>query len=269
MPTYRVNKNKDNPYVMMNKEFLSDDRLSYKGKGILSYLLSKPDNWKVYENDLVNQSKGGITSVRSGLKELEELDYIHRTQMRTKEGKFDGYNYDVFEVPITKEDYNNKDSTVLENPKTDKPISDNQKVVSNELSNNDLTNKEKHNGATSTEDDPTFSFNEFKNIFTNPDDLYLEEVYPAIKYYIFSYEYEFNELHPKLKYNQWETVVNNLCTIEDKSLNRTKTDISYSLYQKMIDKHFDTNYSIPIDYKIHHFKGDILKNRCYEVGGMF
>ena len=133
MGTYRIRKDKNNPYVMMNKEFLSNENLSFKAKGILSYLLSKPDDWKVYENDLVNQSKDGKTAVRSGLKELREQGYIVRTQKRTKEGKFDGYDYDVFEYPISNNAQNDKELTEAGFPKTD-----NRKVVSNDLTNKDL-----------------------------------------------------------------------------------------------------------------------------------
>src|SRR5690554_7837272 len=87
MATYRVRKNKNNPYVIMHKEFLSNENLSFKAKGILSYLLSKPDDWKVYEDDLVNQSKDGKTAVRSGLKELQEQGYIVRRSEERRVGK--------------------------------------------------------------------------------------------------------------------------------------------------------------------------------------
>jgi|SRR5690554_421498 len=137
MATYRVRKNKNNPYVIMHKEFLSNENLSFKAKGILSYLLSKPDDWKVYEDDLVNQSKDGKTAVRSGLKELQEQGYIVRTLKRTKEGKFDGYDYDVYEYPVLEDCRNNNELT-----EAGFPISDNRKVLSNELTNNKTEEEE-------------------------------------------------------------------------------------------------------------------------------
>ena len=67
----RVKKRPSN-FVMMDKTFLEDDRLSYKAKGLLAYLLSKPDDWKVIIGNLVNSSKDGKASVYAGLKEFKE-----------------------------------------------------------------------------------------------------------------------------------------------------------------------------------------------------
>lgn len=74
----RVKKDSENPYVMMNKLFLSDTRLSWKAKGLLSYLLSKPDNWKIIIESLIKESTDGERSTRSALNELKEFNYIQR-----------------------------------------------------------------------------------------------------------------------------------------------------------------------------------------------
>ena len=58
----RVRKRPNN-FVMLDKTFLEDDRLSFKAKGILAYLLSKPDNWKVIVGNLVKYSKDGKSAV--------------------------------------------------------------------------------------------------------------------------------------------------------------------------------------------------------------
>lgn len=65
-----------NPYFMMNRTGVNDDRLTYKAIGILAYLLSKPDGWTIDESDLCSRHANDLTSVRSGLKELEECGYI-------------------------------------------------------------------------------------------------------------------------------------------------------------------------------------------------
>jgi hypothetical protein len=93
----RVQKDKSNPYVMLNKTFLSDDRLSWKSKGILAYLLSKPDNWQVKVYDLVAQSTDGETAVYSGLKELKEFGYLERFAVYEK-GKIHHWESIVYEV---------------------------------------------------------------------------------------------------------------------------------------------------------------------------
>ena len=98
MAMFRIIKNRDNPYVMLNKEFLSNPKLSWKSKGLLSYLLSKPDDWKINLSDLINKSNNGRDSVRAGIKELIDNKYIIKTQARLY-GKFDKYIYDVYEKP--------------------------------------------------------------------------------------------------------------------------------------------------------------------------
>ena len=67
----RVQKRKNN-FVMMDKEFLENESLSGKAKGILAYLLSKPDNWKVIAGNLINSATDGKGSVYKGLAELSE-----------------------------------------------------------------------------------------------------------------------------------------------------------------------------------------------------
>lgn len=86
-------------YVIISKVPLEDARLSWKARGLLSYLLSKPDEWKVVINHLIEQAPDGEESVRSGLKELEEAGYIRRERARGGGGKFDSVNTEVFEEP--------------------------------------------------------------------------------------------------------------------------------------------------------------------------
>ena len=76
MAIVRVIKDKSNPYVLLNKTCLSDDRLSWKAKGLHSYLLSLPDDWKIYTEDLKNRSKDGKDAIRSAINELIDLGYI-------------------------------------------------------------------------------------------------------------------------------------------------------------------------------------------------
>jgi len=96
----RVQKNSANPYVMLDKRIFSDINLSWKSKGILSYLLSKPDNWRVMIVDLVKQSSDGEKAVYSGLAELIKVGYIVRNAIRDDKGKFLYHEYQVFEQPI-------------------------------------------------------------------------------------------------------------------------------------------------------------------------
>ena len=81
----RVQKRKNN-FVMMDKEFLKNENLSWKAKGILAYLLSKPDNWKVIASSLVNSATDGEGSVYKGLSESKEQGYYEETPIRDEKG---------------------------------------------------------------------------------------------------------------------------------------------------------------------------------------
>lgn len=140
---YRVER-KDNPYVMVDKGFISDTNLGYKEKGILLYFLSKPDGWKFYEEEITSHSHDGITSVRAGIQVLIKAGYIERRQLKSEHGKFAGYEYIVHETsylcnpPDTKKPFS--ENPITENPKTDKPISENLTLLNNKKSNNESNN---------------------------------------------------------------------------------------------------------------------------------
>jgi len=97
MSIIRVKHNQD--YVVMNKTGLEDPDLSFKAKGILAYLLSKPDNWKCNRKHLAKIGPDGITAVRSGLKELRDKGYLESRPTRNKEGKIQEWESIIREVP--------------------------------------------------------------------------------------------------------------------------------------------------------------------------
>jgi hypothetical protein len=73
--------------------------LSWKAKGLLGYLLSRPDNWRIIVADLVKQSTDGRDAVYTGLKELINARYIIRERKRLERGRYSSYEYIVLEEP--------------------------------------------------------------------------------------------------------------------------------------------------------------------------
>ena len=122
----RVRKRPNN-FVMLDKTFLEDDRLSFKAKGILAYLLSKPDNWKVIVGNLVKYSKDGKSAVYAGLKELKECGYYVKTPIRSEDGRR----------------ISRWESTVYDMP--DSLLSDFQEIDNEEIENQYLENRERNN----------------------------------------------------------------------------------------------------------------------------
>lgn len=100
MPILRIKK-RDHPFVQIDKRAIEDEGLSWKAKGLLCYLLSKPDDWKIYINELKKHSTDGRDATRSALNELMECGYVLRNRLHGDNGKFQGFEYLVLESPFT------------------------------------------------------------------------------------------------------------------------------------------------------------------------
>ena len=98
-PTIIRIKKRELPFVQIDKRPVEDIQLSWKAKGLLLYLLSKPNNWKIYLSDLIKRSRDKSVAVYSGLKELEKFGYLERERVRDKKGRFIQLIYTIYEVP--------------------------------------------------------------------------------------------------------------------------------------------------------------------------
>lgn len=118
---------RDTNFTIINNVGLKDNRLSAKATGLLAYMLSLPDDWVFYETELVKHFTDGKESIRTGLKELENIGYLTRVQTRNETGKFSANDWTVSDSPCT--DF----------PLTDNPISDNRRLLSTKGTKNLLT----------------------------------------------------------------------------------------------------------------------------------
>lgn len=153
----RVQKNKENPYVMINKSCLNDSNLSWAAKGLHSYLLSLPDDWEIYVNELVKHTSAGRDHTYRVINELLKHGYMQKTQYRC-EGKVLGLNYTVFEVSKGEDNTKAKISNVT--------LSDNGEIV-------DTTSIEPNTESTETDipdtDSTTLLNNNNNEIITKPN----------------------------------------------------------------------------------------------------
>ncbi|NEQ64767.1 MAG: hypothetical protein F6K21_04520 [Symploca sp. SIO2D2] len=125
---------------MINKGFYEDNRLSAKAKGILGYLLSRPDGWVTRTEQITSVMTDGLTAIKSGLRELEQNGYFRRFPVRdTETGKISHWVKDVFEVPQV-------ENPPVENPSDGNP-SDGKPtpIVNIDIANIDIGNKEDSN----------------------------------------------------------------------------------------------------------------------------
>lgn len=108
----KVHKTKD--YTVMSRSHLRDKELSLKAKGLMSLMLSLPEDWDYSVKGLATLSKDGRESIIGTIKELEERGYLVRTQIKNSSGRFVGYDYEAFENPSAGKPF-------TENPLTEKP----------------------------------------------------------------------------------------------------------------------------------------------------
>lgn len=102
MAVLRIHKKQQN-FVILDKTCLNDKMLSWAAKGLHSYLLSLPDDWRVQVSDLQERSRNGRDAVRALLNELEQAGYIQKASCRDEvSGRFGGMEYLVLEVPESK-----------------------------------------------------------------------------------------------------------------------------------------------------------------------
>jgi hypothetical protein len=123
--TIRAPRTKDRPYFSMARTTAQDDTLTWEARGVLAYLLSKPDNWQVVVSNL--QQKCGRDKVRKILKELTDAHYLEVEQVHDNKGKFARNQYRVFETPFTENPSTVSPSTA--NP----PLTDNREEQITEL----------------------------------------------------------------------------------------------------------------------------------------
>jgi hypothetical protein len=84
---------------MIDRRPVENPALSFKAKGILTYLLSRPDGWEVSVADLVKRGKEKEAAIRSGLKELKNARHMKYTQSRNQ-GRITGWLIEVYEIPL-------------------------------------------------------------------------------------------------------------------------------------------------------------------------
>ena len=154
MAVFRVEKTRD--YTVMANYHLKDTGLSLKAKGLLSMMLSLPDEWNYTTRGLASICKEGVDSIGATLRELEKAGYIARNQLRDAKGRITDTEYVIYEKPQRSPDTAAQPDTInpdTENPYLDKPDADKPctettaQLNTNRLKNNLPSNKKSNTHA--------------------------------------------------------------------------------------------------------------------------
>ena len=159
MAVFRVERNTG--YTVMSNHHLRNKELSLKAKGLLSQMLSLPEDWDYTLAGLSYINRESIDAIRTAVWELEKAGYITRRQGRDEKGKMTAIEYTIYEQPQPPE----LDCPVLENPTADNPTTENPKSenpmqLNKDISRTNLQKKEKSNtDLSSTHSLPIHSLN--------------------------------------------------------------------------------------------------------------
>ena len=152
MAVFRVERNKG--YTVMSNHHLRNKELSLKAKGLLSQMLSLPEDWDYTLAGLSYINREKIDAIREAVKELEKAGYIVRSRERDEKGRLRGADYVIYEQPqpAEKETAATEDEQppildlpTLENPMLDNPTQEKPTLENPMQLNKDISKKEKIN----------------------------------------------------------------------------------------------------------------------------
>ena len=145
MSVFRVEKNKG--YAVMSNHHLRNHTLSLKAKGLLSQMLSLPDDWDYTLQGLAQINKESIDAIREAVRELERAGYIKRSRERDERGCLRGTIYTIYEQPQTQPEPEKPAQAVpaLVQPTLEKPMLDSPALENPTQLNTKRKNKERQN----------------------------------------------------------------------------------------------------------------------------
>ncbi len=137
---YFIRKRRKDNFTILNNTCIKDSAISWKAKGVHTYLMSLPSDWKIFIREIVKHAADGKAALYSAIKELERYGYIRKLQSRNEKGYYSSTVYYVFEEPNS--DKLEPDSDF---PHTDNRNADNRDADYRPLLNTNLhkTNKQK------------------------------------------------------------------------------------------------------------------------------
>ena len=139
MPVFRVEKTSS--YTVMSNHHLRNPDLTLKAKGLLSLMLSLPENWDYTLKGLSCICRENVDAIRTAVWELEKAGYITRRQGRDEKGKMTAIEYTIYEFPQPpKSKIPVSENPISDNPTTEIPVSENPTQLNKDRSTKDLLN---------------------------------------------------------------------------------------------------------------------------------
>ena len=213
MAVFRIEKTRD--YTVMSNHHLRNTDLSLKAKGLLSLMLSLPEEWDYTTKGLARICKDGVDSICAGVRELEDHGYVVRERVRNANGQLGAIEYTILEQPRPPEPKRENPvqanpvlgSPVLGKPEQEKPAQLNIDISSNQISKKELSSTEISNPIQSNPPTPT-------GARMGMDGMGAREAYREVIFENIGYEYLIQD--PKIDREQLdeiaELIVDTVCS---------------------------------------------------------
>ena len=213
MAVFRIEKTRD--YTVMSNHHLRNTDLSLKAKGLLSLMLSLPEEWDYTAKGLARICKDGVDSICAGVRELEDHGYVVRERVRNANGQLGAIEYTILEQPRPPEPKRENPvqanpvlgSPVLGKPEQEKPAQLNIDISSNQISKKELSSTEISNPIQSNPPTPT-------GARMGMDGMGAREAYREVIFENIGYEYLIQD--PKMDREQLdeiaELIVDTVCS---------------------------------------------------------
>ena len=213
MAVFRIEKTRD--YTVMSNHHLRNTDLSLKAKGLLSLMLSLPEEWDYTTKGLARICKDGVDSICAGVRELEDHGYVVRERVRNANGQLGAIEYTILEQPRPPEPKRENPvqanpvlgSPVLGKSEQEKPAQLNIDISSNQISKKELSSTEISNPIQSNPPTPT-------GARMGMDGMGAREAYREVIFENIGYEYLIQD--PKMDREQLdeiaELIVDTVCS---------------------------------------------------------
>ena len=185
MAVFRVERTRD--YTVMSNHHLKNRALSLKAKGLLSMMLSLPDNWDYTTRGLAPICREGVDAIGKTLKELESEGYMERRQLRGKDGRITDTEYAIYEqprkppgTPFPDTDSPDTEKPYLDNPDMEKPDTENPAQLNTKGTN--IPKKSNTYGASTHQSNPFCSSDVAPADSMDATDAYREIIKDNISY---------------------------------------------------------------------------------------
>ena len=252
----------ENDFTIIPNEILRNKEMKSSTKNILLTMIGLPPEWDFSIAGISACVYEGRETVQKALVELEKLGYITRKRERKENGTFGTMIYTIHQFPVSEYENTYKNNFSNQDVKNHKQVKPKQ-VSKTQISINNINNNKNNktvNSASATHDSD-FDFEILQKARKLTDD---ETIIEAIQYYLDKYKRFTGNNHPNVSKSALEDII---CNIQSVLQDEWEDVVNEDGLERMISRHFKTDYGQAIDYNIVHFGTEkILEYQARNVG---